>query len=93
MRTPNLGTVVFNPADPPADPKELQRYLRELNGLLGACIGALAAGHLDQTHVAPAKPRDGDIRYAAGGAAWDPGSGKGLYMHNGSVWTLVKAIP
>jgi hypothetical protein len=92
MRTPNLGTVAFNPADPPADPRELQVYLRQLNVLLGSCIGALAAGHLDQVHVEPSKPRDGDLRYADG-TDWEPGSGKGLYMHNGSVWTLIKAIP
>ena len=91
MRTPNLGTIVFNPADPPADPKDLQRYLRELNTLLSAVIGALAAGHLDQTHVAPAKPRDGDFRYADG-ASWNPGGGKGLYMFT-TVWTLVIALP
>lgn len=94
MRTPNLGTIAFNPADPPADPKELQRYLRELNTLLSAVITALAAGHLDQTHVAPDKPRDGDLRYAAGGASWDPGSGKGLYIYNGATpaWVLIKAL-
>lgn len=92
MRSPNLGTIVFNPADPPADPKELQRYLRELNNLHAACYAALAAGHLDKVNVSPAKPRDGDIRYADG-TAWNPGGGKGLYMHNGSVWTLIKAIP
>ena len=90
MRTPNLGTISFNPADPPADPRELQRYLREQNTLLQAVIGALAAGHLDKTYVAPAKPRDGDIRYADG-TSWAPGV-KGLYMHNGTTWVLVKAL-
>jgi hypothetical protein len=90
MRTPNLGTISFNPADPPADPKDLQRYLREQNALLSAVIAALAAGHLDQTYVAPAKPRDGDIRYADG-TSWSPGV-KGLYMHNGTTWVLIKAL-
>jgi hypothetical protein len=90
MRTPNLGTISFNPADPPADPKDLQRYLREQNALLSAVIAALAAGHLDKTYVAPAKPRDGDIRYADG-TSWAPGV-KGLYMHNGTTWVLIKAL-
>jgi hypothetical protein len=89
MRTPNLGTIAFDPADPPSDPRELQRYLRDQNVLLGAVIAALAAGHLDQTHVAPVKPRDGDIRYAAGGSDWNPGSGTGIYYYNGTVWTLL----
>jgi hypothetical protein len=90
MRTPNLGTIAFDPADPPSDPRELQRYLRDQNVLLGAVIAALAAGHLDQTHVAPVKPRDGDIRYADG-VNWAPGV-KGLYMHNGTTWVLIKAL-
>ncbi len=92
MRTPNLGTIVFNPADPPADPKELQRYLRELNNLLSAVLTALASGHLDMRTVAPAKPRNGDFVYADG-VLFNPGGGKGYYLHNGSVWTLIKAIP
>jgi hypothetical protein len=90
MRTPNLGTISFNPEDPPSDPNELQNYLRRQNVLLQAAITALAAGHLDQTYVAPTKPRDGDIRYADG-TSWAPGV-KGLYMHNGTTWVLIKAL-
>jgi hypothetical protein len=92
MRTPNLGTAIYNPGDPPADLVQLQRYLREHNAMLAAALAALAAGHIDKVNVAPAKPRDGDLRYADG-TNWNPGGGKGLYMHNGAVWTLVQAIP
>ena len=92
MRTPNLGTVSFNPADPPADPEQLQRYLRDFNVMLGAVIRLLVAGHLDMATVAPTKPRNGDMAYADG-VSWNPGGGKGLYMSNGAVWTLIKAIP
>jgi hypothetical protein len=81
MRTPTIGTVVFNPADPPADPKELQRYLRELNVVLSACITALAAGRLEKTHVEPTKRNAGDIRYADG-TDWNPGTGEGIYFYN-----------
>lgn len=89
MKTPNLGTVFYAPTDPPADTAELARYLRqELDKIAGA-ITALAAGHLDQTTVAPTKPRDGDIRYAAGVGSWNPGSGKGVYYYNGSGWIFL----
>lgn len=91
MRTPNLGTSIYNPGDPPADPAQLQRYLREHNAMLAAALTALAAGHIDKLNVAPAKPRDGDMRYADG-VNWNPGGGKGLYMYS-NAWTLVKALP
>lgn len=92
MRTPNLGTASYAPGDPPADPAQLQRFLRDELQQLSAVIQALAAGHLDKLHAAPAKPRDGDLRYASGAPGWDPGAGKGLYMFS-TVWTLIKALP
>jgi hypothetical protein len=92
LRTPNLGSVSYSPGDPPSDPTQLQRFLRDELQQISAAIQALAAGHLDKQNAAPAKPRDGDWRYADG-VNWNPGGGKGIYMHNGSVWTLIKAIP
>lgn len=92
MRPANLGTSFFNPGDPPADPVQLQRWLREMTVQLQTVIALLAAGHLDKQFKAPPKPRDGDLAYADG-TAWNPGAGKGLYHFNGSVWTLIKAIP
>lgn len=91
MRTPNLGSVAYAPGEPPVDPAQLQRFLREELQKISAAVQALAAGHLDKTHVAPTKPRDGDVRYADG-TNWNPGGGKGLYMHNGTTWILVKAL-
>jgi hypothetical protein len=92
VRTPSIGTAFYAPGEPPSDAAEMQRFLRDELQKIGAAVQALALGHLDKTYVAPAKPRDGDVRYADG-AGWNPGGGKGLYMHNGSVWTLIKAIP
>ena len=93
MRTPNLGSVSYAPGEPPIDASQLQRFLRDELQQISAAIQALAAGHLDKQDSAPAKPRDGDMRYADG-TNWNPGgSGKGIYIHNGAVWTLVKAIP
>jgi hypothetical protein len=92
MRPANSNAISYSPGDPPIDPGQLQRFLREELAKISASISALAAGHLDKTTEAPAKQRDGDIRYADG-ANWDPGGGKGLYMFNGSIWTLIKALP
>lgn len=91
VRTPNGSGVTYTPGEPPSDAAEMQRFLREELQRVSAAIAALAAGHLDKSHVAPAKPRDGDIRYADG-TNWNPGSGRGIYAHNGIAWVLIKAI-
>lgn len=91
MRPQNIASVSYAPGDPPADVAQLQRFLSDELQQISAAIQALAAGHLDKQNVAPAKPRDGDLRYADG-TNWNPGGGKGLYMHNGTTWILVKAL-
>lgn len=91
MRPQSIATIAYAPGDPPANPAQLQAFLRAEFAKIAAVVQALAAGHLDMTTAEPAKPRDGDLRYADG-AGWDPGSGKGLYVHNGSVWVLVIAL-
>lgn len=87
MRTPNNGSVQYTPGDPPADPAQMQRYLRELETRIAATFAALAAGHLDKTYVAPAKPRDGDIRYADG-VSWLPNGagGVGIWYYKVNTW-------
>jgi hypothetical protein len=87
----SIATIAYSAGAPPNDPKDLPRYLREeLNKLQGVIV-LLAAGHLDQTHVAPKKPRDGDIRYADG-TNWNPGGGKGVYAYNGTTWNQIVAM-
>ena len=88
MRTPNLGTASFIPVEPPSDPKEYGRYLRELEQRIAAAVQLLAAGHDDEITVAPAKPRTGDRRLADG-TDWDPGAGQGLYSYYGGAWHLL----
>ena len=91
MRAPSLASVAYAPGEPPVDPAQQQRFLRDELQQISAAIQALAAGHIDKQSAAPAKPRDGDFRYADG-ALWNPGAGKGLYMFT-TVWTLIKALP
>lgn len=73
------------PISLPADPQALRLVLDEEFRRISAAIQLLAAGHLDKSYAAPAKPRDGDIRYADG-TTWNPGSGAGIYWYNGSAW-------
>ena len=89
VRTPNLGTVNYTPGQVPADAASLPRFVREETDKISGAIGLLAAGHLDKQTVAPLKPRDGDIRYAAGAPGWNPGSGQGMYYFNGTIWRFL----
>ncbi len=92
MRTPTIGAIQYAPSDPPDDPAQLQRYLRSEFTKIASAVSLLALGHLDFTHVAPAKPREGDERNADG-THWNPGGGRGRYIYSAGVWTLVKALP
>jgi len=89
MRTPNLGTVLYAAGDPSGiqNLPDLIRFLREEGLKQQAAISALARGHYDKVHVAPPKPRDGDIAYADG-SDWDPGGGQGVYIFEepAAVW-------
>lgn len=40
---------------------------------------------LAETAVAPAKPREGQLRFADG-VNWNPGSGRGIYAFYSGVW-------
>lgn len=87
MRTPNGSTVGYQPGDAPADPSQLQRFLREELLRIKAAFDILAAGHLDKSYVAPLKPREGDIRFADG-LQWKPnGVGEaGIWYFDGTDW-------
>lgn len=85
MRATNSNNTIFVPGDPPADANQTQRYLRDLEQRLAAVLSLLAAGNYEQTHVAPEKPRLGDVRLADG-FDWNPGAGAGFYGYYNSTW-------
>lgn len=86
MRTPTIGTAFYAPGEPPSDPKDLQNYLREELQKIATAVTALSLGHLDTTTVAPAKPRDGDLRLV-GTSGWDPiGTGQQFVGYYGGAW-------
>lgn len=88
MRPNNSSTPGYQPEDPPADPGQLQRFLREELRRIKAAYDALADGFLPPVYAPPAKPRDGMLRNADG-TQWNPGSGKGLYRYDGTTWKFL----
>ena len=73
-----------NPA--PINNDQLSDYLfHELNRL-SDIIFNLDVMRLEETNVAPKKPRNGDIRYADG-TNWSPGgTGEGIYAYINGAW-------
>lgn len=71
----------------PLTVEDVPQYLREA---IPALIEAInLQGDAQRTlNVAPDKPRVGDLRFADG-SNWNPGSGAGLYRHDGTNWVLV----
>lgn len=79
--------IGYTPGPISARPEQLSTYVQEELRKIANVIGQLAAGHFDVTYVEPTKPREGDIRLAAGSvedaAHWSPdGSGdRTLYQY------------
>lgn len=85
MRQVSSASIAYTPGPTPAEDDALRRYVADELQKISAAIVGLSLGHLDKTTVAPAKPRDGDVRYADG-TAWNPGSGQGIYAYYGLAW-------
>lgn len=91
MRTPNINSAYYAPGAVPRDSKSLQRFLQDEFKKIQNAVNAVALGHLDETHVSPAKPREGDIRLADG-TNWNPGSGSGMYFYQDSAWNFLTSV-
>lgn len=85
MRPTNSNMTSYQPGDPPADPSQLQRFLREELLKQKVAFDALADGFLPVVYAAPPKPRDGMLRNADG-TQWNPGAGAGLYRYGFGAW-------
>ena len=76
-------TYQFN--SPPGDAASLPIFLvQELNKIQTAINGVT---RLVPFHVAPLKPRDGDLVLAL--APWNPGSGDGFYGYRAGSWRFL----
>ena len=71
----------YVPSTVPTNPDDIPHYLQEELERMSIAVNNLADGHIDKTHVAPDKPRDGDIRFADG-TNWNPGSARGFYYYD-----------
>jgi len=79
----------YEPGAPPVNEEDMGIYVvTELKRLASVVLNQ-AIFRLERTHVAPDKPRGGDIRYADG-SNWDPGSGEGVYFFKESTTAWVK---
>lgn len=75
----------YIPSPTPSIADDLPNYTQEELKRVSETVNNISDGHLDKTHVEPAKPRDGDIRYADG-SDWNPGQGENLYYFDGTIW-------
>lgn len=77
---------------PLAVPQALRSWLAEELRRVANAIGPLEFVQVTPIDVEPAKPRAGMIVWAVA-TDWDPGSGPGLYVYNGSAWALINTTP
>ena len=83
------SVTYYEPGPLPLEPQDLGIYVvTELKRLADIVLNQ-AYFRLERTHVAPTKPRGGDVRYADG-SNWDPGSGEGIYFFKESTTAWVK---
>lgn len=86
MRPQNSSATQYNPAEPPSDPAQIPRYLKEEFAKMSAAISALAEGYAPVVYALPAKPREGMLRHFDGVLANPIAAGKGLYLYSGTAW-------
>ena len=69
----------YEPGPLPENVEDLGGYLVTELKRLGGILFNQATFRLEVTHTEPARPRQGDVRYADG-SDWNPGSGEGIYL-------------
>ena len=72
----------------PSTVEELPRWLHQEMTLIAATLDIALARQVEFLNVAPAKPREGDVR-GADGTNWNPGAGKGVYVYYTAAWHLL----
>lgn len=86
MQAINSNSAFYAPSPAPTNPQDLPRYLENEFLAIQTAIMRIAEGHIDVTNVAPAKPREGDIRLADG-INWNPlGTGQRFVGYRGGAW-------
>jgi hypothetical protein len=72
---------------PPAFPDSFPQYFRAELQRLKATLDDLTDAAPQTAEIEPSKPRRGMVRYAV--SPWNPGSGDGLYVYNGTSWVHI----
>ena len=80
------SVTLYEPGPLPENVDDLGIYLVTELKRLGSILYNQATFRLERIHEEPQRPRAGDIRYADG-TDWNPGSGEGVYLFNGTSWT------
>lgn len=65
----------------------IKRYIQDELQRIEASLRSLAQAAIQVTENPPEEPVKGMVRYAV--SPWNPGSGDGLYVYNGTTWVLV----
>ena len=79
IKTPDIQTF-----------EDLNEYLIDLENRIEEAfkLGEFESINLNKLTVAPDKPRDSDV-INADGTNFNPGSGSGLYLYNGTIYEKV----
>jgi hypothetical protein len=65
----------------------VRRYIQEELRRIETSIGSLIRASVQVAENPPTNPVKGMVRFAV--APWNPGSGDGLYVYNGTAWVQV----
>lgn len=65
----------------------LRRYFQDELQRIEIAIASLANAAIQVTEDEPDNPIKGMVRYAV--SPWNPGSGDGLYVYNGTAWVAI----
>ena len=78
----------YTPGNPPSDPAELSRWMREeLERLADSMQSPVPMLALDVSYKAPDRlPTDRVPVVFADGTKWNPGAGAGVYAYYGGAW-------
>lgn len=72
----------------PVPPTNLGAYVRQELEKLKNELQPQKTLQLEVSYAEPTKPRAGMLAIADG-TSWNPGSGAGLYRHDGSAWVFI----
>jgi len=65
----------------------IKRYIQDELQRIESSVRSLSLAAIQVTEDPPEQPVKGMVRYAV--SPWNPGSGDGLYIYNGTAWVLV----